>query len=124
MPPTRSDGMKSFFEPKSIAVAGVSTDPNKLGSIIFANLTENRRKGLLRATAYALNPAHDRIGDQPCYPAIDALPETPELLIVAVPESLTLGLIRKAAETGVKAAVIVTSGYAEAGRGKVEKEIG
>jgi acyl-CoA synthetase (NDP forming) len=124
MPPTRSDGMKSFFEPKSIAVAGVSTDPNKLGSIIFAHLTENRRKGLLRATAYALNPAHDRIGDQPCYPAIDALPETPELLIVAVPESLTLGLIRKAAETGVKAAVIVTSGYAEAGRGKVEKEIG
>lgn len=117
-------GIKSFFEPKSVAVAGVSDDPNKLGSIIFANLVANRRKGLLKASVYALNPAHDRIGDQPCYPSIGSLPETPELLIVAVPESLTLGLIRTAAESGVKAAVMVTGGYAEAGRGDVEKEIG
>lgn len=115
--------MKSFFEPKSIAVAGVSADPNKLGSIIFANLVANLRKGLLRSQVYALNPSRDQVGDQPCYPSIGSLPETPELLIVAVPESATLELVRTAAEAGVKAAVIVTSGYAEAGRGDVEKEI-
>ena len=117
-------GIRSFFEPKNIAVAGVSTDPDKLGSIIFANLTANRKKGLLKASVYALNPAHSRIGDQPCYPSIGSLPETPELLIVAVPESLTPVLVRTAAEAGVKAAIIVTSGYAEAGRGDAEKEIG
>jgi acyl-CoA synthetase (NDP forming) len=116
--------MKSFFEPKSIAVAGVSTDPNKLGSIIFANMIENRKKGILKAPVYALNPARDRIGDQPCYPSIGALPEIPELLIVAVPESQTLGLIRAAARAGVKAAVMITGGYAEIGKGEVEREIG
>ncbi len=117
-------GMQSFFEPKSIAVAGVSTDPNKLGSIIFANLVENSEKGLLKASVYALNPAHDRIGDQPCYPSIGALPEVPELLIVAVPESQTVPLIDAAAKSRVRAAVMITGGYAEAGRGDVEKKIG
>ena len=120
----RTEGIRSFFEPKSVAVAGVSTDPNKLGSIIFANLIENNRKGVLRAKVYAVNPSHDHIGDQPSYASIAALPETPELLIVAVPGSLTVGLVRAAAESGVKAAVIVTSGYAESGNKEVEKEIG
>ena len=118
------EDIRSFFEPESVAVAGVSTDPNKLGSIIFANMMENHEKGTLSAKVYAVNPAHDRIGDNPCYSSIASLPETPELLVVAVPESLTLGLIRQAAKAGVKAAVIVTSGYAESGREDVEKEIG
>ena len=116
--------MKSFFLPGSVAVAGASTDPNKMGSIIFSNLLSNRKKGLLKAEVYAINPAHGRIGDEPCYPSVEALPEVPELLIVAVPESLTPGLMRSAARAGVKAAVMVTSGYAEAGRRDVEKAIG
>ena len=124
MPRDETRGMKSFFEPASVAVAGVSTDQGKLGSIIFGNLLANSEKGLLKARVYALNPAHDRIGDQPCYPSIGALPETPELLIVAVPESLTPELIKEAAETGVKAAVVVTSGYAEVGNSEVERQIG
>ena len=124
MPMKPVQGMSSFFEPRSIAVAGVSTDPNKLGSIIFANMIENQKKGVLKAPVYALNPARARIGDQPCYPSIAALPEAPELLIVAVPESQTLALIRAAAQAGVKAAVMITGGYAEIGKGDVEKEIG
>jgi acetyltransferase len=117
-------GIRSFFEPRSIAVAGVSEDPNKLGSIIFANLVDNSKKGLLGANVYALNPERDRIGDQPCYPSIGELPEVPELLIVAVPESQTVELIRAAGKCGVKASVIITGGYAEVGRGGVQREIG
>jgi len=124
MPRDRSKGIRSFFEPKSVAVAGVSNDPDKLASIIFSNLLVNVRKGLLKASVYALNPAHDRIGDQPCYPKIEALPETPELLIVAIPLALTLELVKEAADAGVKAVVMITSGYAEVGKEDEEKEIG
>ncbi|HEV2137794.1 MAG TPA: acetate--CoA ligase family protein [Nitrososphaerales archaeon] len=120
----RSKGVRSFFEPKSVAVAGVSTDPDKLGSIIFANLLANVRRGLLKASVHALNPTHDHIGNQPCYPKIGALPETPELLIVAVPLALTLDLVKEAADAGVKAVIMITSGYAEVGKGAQEKEIG
>ncbi len=124
MPRDRAQGVRSFFKPRSIAVAGVSADPDKLGSIIFANLLEHRAKGVLKAQVYALNPARDRIGDQPCYPSVRALPETPELLVVAVPEPQTAALVKEGAESGVKAAVIVTSGYAESGRKDVEEKIG
>ena len=116
--------MESFFRPKSIAVAGVSKDPDKLGSIIFANMLENQRKGLLNATVYAINPTHVRIGDQPAYPDLASLPENIELLVIAVPESHTVGLVRAAAKAGVRATIIVTSGYAEVGRGEGEEEIG
>ena len=123
MPPGAELGMKSFFEPKSVAVAGVSTDPDKLGSIIFANMTENSEKGLLKARVYALNPAHERIGSHPCYSSFEALPETPELLIVAVPESQTVDLVRRAAGVGVKAVVMITGGFAEVGKADVEEKI-
>ncbi len=124
MPRDSAQGIRSFFEPRSIAVAGVSADPDKLGSIIFANLLEHKANGVLKANVYALNPARDRIGDQSCFPSVGALPETPELLVVAVPESQTAALVREATEAGVRAAVIVTSGYAESGNKGVELEIG
>jgi acetate---CoA ligase (ADP-forming) len=116
-------GIRSFFEPHSIAVAGVSVDPDKLGSIIYANLLENRAKGQLKASVYALNPAHEFIGGNRAYPSLGSLPETPELLIVAVPESQTQTLIESAAGAGVKAAIVVTSGYAETGRKEVEERL-
>ncbi len=119
-----SAGVRSFFDPRSVAVAGVSNDPLKLGSIIFANLCENADRGLLKASVYALNPAHSRVAGRPCYPTIGALPEVPEMLVIAVPVSLTLDIARQAADAGVKALVMVTSGFAEAGREELEREIG
>ncbi|HME19561.1 MAG TPA: acetate--CoA ligase family protein [Nitrososphaerales archaeon] len=124
MPSGSTAGIRSFFEPKSVAVAGVSEDPNKLGSIIFANLVANAEEGSLRATVYALNPAHSRIGLHACYPTIRSLPSVPELLIIAVPVALTPKLVEDAARAGVKAVVMVPSGFAEAGREELEKGIG
>jgi acyl-CoA synthetase (NDP forming) len=124
LPSRNATGIGSFFEPKSVAVAGVSKDPDKLGSIIFANLLASAEEGSLHASVYALNPAHDRIGPHPCYPTIRSLPTVPELLIIAVPVALATNLVEEAARAGVKAAVMVPSGYAEAGRGELEKRIG
>lgn len=124
MPRESTRGMGSFFDPRSVAVAGASPDPDKLGSIIFANLLANRRKGLLKAKVYALNPSHRRIGEEPCYPSVRALPEIPELLIVSIPAPLTLDLLRSAADAGVKAAILISGGYAEVGRIAEEQEIG
>ena len=119
----RAACLKSFFEPRSIAVAGVSADPSKLGSIIFQNLLENRTKGILRASVYALNPIHGSVGGSRAYPSVESLPEAPELLIVAVPEPQTEALVASAARAGVKAAIIVTSGYAETGKKDVESRM-
>lgn len=117
------EGLRWFFEPQSIAVAGVSTDPEKLGSIIFANLLANRRKGTLKAKVYALNPAYGSIGSEPCYTTLGDLPETPELLVVAVPSRQTLGLVKSAGKAGVKAAILIAGGYAEVGNELEQRKV-
>ncbi len=116
-------GIRYFFQPKSIAVAGVSTDPAKIASIIFSNLNKNLSQGTLKASLYALNPSYNRIGEWSCYPSVSSLPEVPELLVVAVPASLTLQLVTEAARGGVKAAVIIAGGFAEAGQRRLEERI-
>ena len=39
--------LSSFFNPKSIAVVGVSEDPKKLGSLIFQNVINAKFNGNL-----------------------------------------------------------------------------
>ncbi|MDG7010314.1 MAG: acetate--CoA ligase family protein [Nitrososphaerota archaeon] len=119
-PGDRAAGMASFFAPGSIAVAGVSSDPEKMGSIIFANLLENRQRGVLGSSVYAINPTHGSVMGQRAYASVGSLPEVPELLVIAVPGPQALGVIESAAKAGVKAAIVVTSGYAEAGRADAE----
>jgi acetyltransferase len=122
--PGASRSLRCFFEPGSIAVAGVSSDPNKLGSIIYTNLLSNVSRGTLKANVYALNPSHTVLFGRPCFARVRSLPETPDLLIIAVPVSLALGLVTEAADAGVAGAILITSGYAEAGRRDLEQEIG
>jgi acetyltransferase len=115
--------MKYFFQPGSIAVAGASTDPEKLGSIIFSNLLANVGKGILRASVYPLNPTHDTILGKKCYASLVSMPEPVELLIVAVPMSMSAKLVKEAGKAGVKAVVMITSGYAEVGREDLQRRI-
>ncbi len=116
-------GVGYFFRPSSIAVAGASDDQTKLASIIFSNLLRNHRQGVLKASLYPLNPAHKKVGGLKCYPTLDALPEAPELLVVAVPASSALELVKEAAESGVKAVIMISSGFAEVGRKELEMEV-
>ena len=52
--------LSSFFNPKSIAVVGVSEDPKKLGSLIFHNVINAKFKG-------NLYPINSRIGGKILY---------------------------------------------------------
>ena len=118
-----SGGLRSFFSPRSIAVAGVSPDAEKLASIIFSNLQGNLASGLLKSTLYAVNPRHGRIGNQFCYPDIRSLPEIPELLVVAVPALAAFAVLTDAARAGVKAAVMIPGGFSEVGNATLQNEI-
>ena len=44
--------LESFFNPKSVAVVGVSENPEKLGAVVFKNLQDANFKGNL----YPVNP--------------------------------------------------------------------
>ena len=88
--------LDALFSPRSIAVVGASPRPNSLGLTFLKNLIDGGYAGAL----YPVNPHHTEIKGRPCYASIAKLPETPDLVIVAVPPERVLGVIEDAGERG------------------------
>ena len=62
---------------------------------------------------YPVNPNRAEIQGLKAYPSVAALPETPDVAIVAVPAELAAGAIDDLAKRGTKAVVMFTAGFAE-----------
>src|SRR5690242_13097286 len=106
--------MKNFdrlFTPHSIAVIGASQDLSSISGQPIAHLQSRCYAGKL----YPVNPRYREVAGVRCYPAISALPETPDVAVVAVAAKRVPDTMRELAERGVPFAVVLSSGYAEAG---------
>jgi acyl-CoA synthetase (NDP forming) len=106
----RPDELARTFAPRSIAVVGVSTNPASFGSITYANIAG---PGRFAGPVYMVNAKYERIGEQPCYPSIAALPETPDCVFVAVPRDAAQGVVAECAQRGVGGVVLYSSGFGE-----------
>jgi acetyltransferase len=62
-----------------------------------------------------VNPKHATVYGRPSYPRLTRLPAPPELAVVVTPGHTVPGIIEDAAAAGVKAAIVLSSGFAEAG---------
>ena len=117
----RRANLRRLFEPASVAILGASEVRTKPGGRPLAYLAEAGFAGRV----YPINPRHDTLFGYRCFPAIAALPEVPDLVVVAIPAEGVLAAVQDAAQAGVGAMVIYTSGFAETGpEGEaVEREI-
>jgi len=109
--------LDNFFNPKSIAVVGATPNRNKLGYVVL-DLLMRKFKGRL----YPVNPKYDELFGIKCYPKVSAIPEVVDLVVVVVPASVVIDVIEDAGKKGVKAAVIISSGFSEIGGEGVERE--
>ena len=105
------DSLAPIFKPKSVAVIGASTAPGKLGHDILANLKNGGFPGAL----YPINPKAAEILGLPVYKSIADTPAAPDLAVVVIPARLVAATLTQCADKGVKAAVVITGGFAEAG---------
>jgi acetyl coenzyme A synthetase (ADP forming)-like protein len=112
------DDIERFFSPKSIAVAGASRNPQKLGYVILDNLQRARYRGEL----YPVNPHGERILGLTTYPTMLDLPATPDLAVLTVPVRAVAEVLEQCGRRGVRAAVIVTAGFRETGPQGCEAE--
>jgi acyl-CoA synthetase (NDP forming) len=103
--------LEPIFKPKSVAVIGASTAPGKLGHDILANL----KNGGFPGTLYPINPKADEILGLKVYKTITDTPISPELAVVVIPAKIVAPTLEQCAEKGVKAAIVITGGFAEAG---------
>ncbi len=100
-----------LFNPRSVAVFGASDTPNSVGTVLFKNL----RQGGFRGEIYALNPKHKRVQGVEAYARLEDIEAPVDLAVIATPAATVAGIIDDCGRHGVKAAVVLSAGFREAG---------
>ena len=110
MPPRHY--LHSLLAPASVALVGATEREGALGRIVYRNLAAGGLKGPL----YAVNPKHRTIFGARAYDRLTDLPAPPpDLAVVATPARTVPGIVEDAAKAGIKAVLVLTSGFAESG---------
>lgn len=107
----QAESLSALFAPRSIAVVGASSSPQKIGGI---PVDYQRRFGFDGAL-YPVNPKADRIQDLQAWPTLSAIGRPVDLAILAVPAALVDGALDDAIAAKVKGVVLFSSGFAETG---------
>ncbi len=110
-----------IFRPEAVAVVGASREAGKVGHTVLVNLLSAGYKGAI----YPVNPhAHEILGLR-VYPSLKEIPRPVDLAVIAVRAPLVPQVIEECGRKGVKAAVILSAGFREAGRegARLEREV-
>ncbi len=115
------NSLDAVFQPKSVAMIGASATPGKLGYDILYNLVNAGFTGPI----YPVNPKADEILGLPAFKDIASLPSPPDMAVIVIPARMVPDAIAECGKIGIKSAVIVTGGFAEAGDEgeKLQKEL-
>jgi acetyltransferase len=110
-----------LMNPKSVAVAGASNTPAKMGSIQSLSLLKDGYQGKV----YFLHPKDKTIFGIGAYPSPRDLPEVPDLAFLVVPINAALTLLEEFGRIGTKRAIVVTAGFKETGEegANLEKQL-
>lgn len=103
--------LKPLFAPASVAVFGASERADSVGQIVFNNMLKSGYQGAL----YPINPNHAEVQGHKAYASLFQISETVELAVIATPPQTVPDIIEDCGKHGVRAAVIITAGFAEAG---------
>ncbi|MEO0184614.1 MAG: CoA-binding protein [candidate division WOR-3 bacterium] len=81
------DASEVLENKKIFAVIGVPQDEFKYGYEVFHTLLQNNYK------VFPINPKYPEIAGYKCFPALDALPEKPEVVVAILSPQNTLKII-------------------------------
>jgi len=111
--------LKPLFEPKSLAVVGVSlhNDLHPSNIIFYKNLYR------YPVEAYPVNPKAGILKGVSAYPSVKDLPEVVDLAIVSARAEAVPGILQDCVEAGVKGAAIISGGFSEVGNRDLQNEI-
>ncbi len=105
------ESIEAIFSPRSVAVAGASTTPGKVGHDIFENILRGGFQGIL----YPVNPTAKSILSVRAYPSLKEIPDDIDLAIIILPPKGAMDAVEDAIEKKVKGIVIVSAGFREVG---------
>ena len=106
-----SSAVTAMLEARSVALVGASARPGSLG----ARMIEEVGRSPSRPRTYLVNPRYSEIGGAPCLPALAAVPEPVDLVLLAVPDAALEEQLGAAARARARSSVIFGSAYDAAG---------
>lgn len=92
----RKEQISNFFEPKKLAIAGVSRNEKKFGNVIFKEL-RNKEFDVI-----PINPNVDEIQGVKCYRTIEDIPTDIDSLLIITPKKQTDTVLKLAIQKGIK----------------------
>ena len=111
----------NFFTPKSVAIIGASSNPQKLSFGIVENLLSYGYQG----EVYPINPKSDQILGKPCFASILDVPNQVDLAVIVLPAQHILQVLKDCAHQSIPAVIIISGGFKEIGTAglTLEKEL-
>jgi predicted CoA-binding protein len=89
--------LDEFLEKRNVfAVVGASRDNQKYGHQVYKDL---RNAGY---RVYPVNPNADKILGDKCYPNLESLPETPQVVDLVIPPKATNQVVKVCKKLGIK----------------------
>ncbi len=110
--------LKTFFNPTSIAIIGVSENPKKVGYLVAENLIRQGYKGEI----YFVNPKFDKLFERPVYKDIKDIGKPIDLVVLAVPADAAMHLMDDLHAMHVHNIVLYAAGFKETGVDGAQKE--
>lgn len=113
--------LATFFNPKTVAVIGASTDSKKLGYAVLENLVSGGYAE--RGTIYPINLKAKEILGLHTYPTVLDVPGPIDLAVIVIPYALVPDALRTCGEKGIPSVIVISAGFREAGREGLEREL-
>ncbi len=102
--------IEALLKPRSIALVGVSAKGGGSG----AKMMESAGLFGFTGSVWPIHATAEEIGGRKCYKNFAALPHAPDCVIIAVPAEGVLKIVEEASAAGIKSALIVSEGFADA----------
>lgn len=99
-----------LFNPESLAVIG-SVSPGKLGAVLLQQIIDGGYQGKM----YAVNPKAEGLGSAEGIKSLKCIDHPIQLAVIVSPPSTVISVLEECGCAGVKAAVVITSGFSEIG---------
>ncbi len=112
--------LEAFFNPKSVAVIGASSNTTKLGHAVLKNLVDGGYAQI--GTIYPINPSADEILGHTAYPSVEDVPGSIDLAVIVIPYPYVPEALRTCGMKGIPAAIVISAGFREAGMEGLERE--
>jgi acetate---CoA ligase (ADP-forming) subunit alpha len=108
---TMENPFQRLMNPTSIAYFGGSNSMETLGTAQLLSIIQGGYGGRI----YPIHPREKKVLGLRSYPDVRLLPETPDLVIMAISGHRVPGLLDACGRKGIRRAVVVSAGFGEMG---------